>query len=388
MNFFWGWFGVLLIAPFLSANASPKLQNEFRQALSDLDTGQYARAEVSLELIALVDPTQRVVLELAKSQFLQGKFLKAKRNFITVKRMGALPLNVRAKVDFFLQQIEKSEGYAKYQVGLVNDNNPLNFTSSTSVQVGQFDFAITAPDENEEIVGLEHSINLSSGEFGRKKYIASAVVSFSDFEKSYHDKVSFFGNLTRPLDTRYLSNASVYFSEQRKRSEKQYSRIGGRLLSRGISSLLDMRAQVSVAETNVARFSYLDSIQNQVDFLFPYSVLSTQGWLSLGYLNQRAKEPPYSYQGPVIRATSNGRVFNEDFGFQATFSVKNNNYKAVDPMFGRNREDTFYDFHFSLEPSFAQIFGTQAQFGIRIERNQSSIDYYNYEKLSWMISFK
>lgn len=388
IEIFWGWCGVFLFTLLSSANASPEIQDKFRQALLQIEAGKYASAELTLELIAMVEPTQRVILELAKAQFLRGKYSKAKENFLSVKRMGTLPLNVRAKIDFYLQQIEKSEGYIRYQVGLVNDNNPLNFTSSTSVQVGQFDFAITPPDENETIIGLEHSVDFSTGEFGKKRYAASAVVSLSDFEKSYHDRLSFFGNISRPLGNRYLSTASIYLSEQRKNSEKQFTRFGGRVLSRGLPSLADARAQFSVSKTDVERFGYLDSVQNQLDFLFPYSALSTQGWLSFGYLFQRAKERPYSYDGSIFRATSSGRIFTEELGFTANLAVKHSGYKAVDPMFGSNRVDTLYDFHFSLEPSFAQMFGAQAQFGIRIERNQSSIDYYNYEKLSWMISFK
>jgi hypothetical protein len=372
----------------VSANASPESQEEFKTALAQIDIGNLSSAALLLELIALDEPTQRVLLELAKVQFLQGEMSQAKENFLSVKDIGALPLNVRDKVDWYLQQIDKSEGYARYQVGVVNDDNPLNFTSVTSVRVGSFDFEVTPPSENEKIVGLEHSFSYSPGKIGKQEYFPSAILTLSDFKKSYHDKMLFYGNLDRPVNSDVLSLASIHFSEKRNKSERQYSVLGSRFLFRATPYLLNGQVQLSYSHTNVKRHNYLNSNQFQLDFRFPYSDDAVQGWYSFGYLAQNARERPYSSKGPVFRFTTSGRLLERKLGYHADFFAKESRYELTDPIFGFNRHDELYQLNFVLEPEFAQVFGAQAQLGFRLEKNVSSIQYYGYEKVSWMLSFR
>ena len=363
-------------------------EESFQVALSELAKGNIERAELLLTIFSIQHPTPRVFLELGRAQFLQGKLDKARESFRKAKKNGPSPLAVRKNIDNFLSKIDKEIGFKRYRVELRNDDNPLNFTDTETVQIGMFNFNINQPTQNETVFGLQHSLDLSSGSKGFWGTNISSSITLSDYEKSIHDRLNFFGSVQKQTGLKGIENISVFYSNERSRETKKYQQLGLKLLTPKIAPLRNARFLATLAKADIKTFDYLDANQYQLDLLMPFRVGETIYRLDFAHLQNLTKAKPDRYSANIVRllANLNSKALKTNFDLRLQFTDKA--YKANSPMFGRRRSDEIFFLEARIKPEIAQVRGYQMELGLRLERTESSINYFDVNKFIWSLNYR
>lgn len=368
--------------------AAQRAEQHFDAALEAARNGNLELAEFLLEVFAIEHPTQRVLLELGRIQFNQGKYKKARDSFKQVQKLNSLPLNVREKVDYYLRRIDLAIGFLRYDIGLRTDDNPLNFTDTDKVKIGPYEFDLVAPTEDKNIYGLRHRLQFARVLSREHGVNLSGTITLSDYENSFYDRFNFYSNLTKYLSVPVLESASIFYSEESDRDGKIYNQTGISLSTRGFKRVLDARLNITTARSNVFQYDYLDARRHQFEIVVPYSFAQDTGYISAGRTENLTASEADSYSGNNIGVFYNTKLrpFHILLRLNGTYHLKK--YWEDSPMFMRKREDHTYALQFNLMPELFQFKSYQAEIGLTIEHNQSSIDYYDYEKLIWSLDFK
>lgn len=373
---------------FNQARANQKAETNFQSALSEAQNGNLERAEFLLRLFAIEYPTQRVFLELGRVQFDQGKYNKSRETFNKVKELDSLPLNVREKVDYYLRRIDLALGYLKYDIGFRTDDNPLNFTESDKVKIGPFEFDLVAPTEDRNIYGLRHRLRFGrvlSREHGINLF---GAVSLSDYENSFFDRLNFYSNLTKYLSVPMLESVSMFYSEESDKERKIYNQIGISLSSQSFKSILDARLNITSATSKVVKYDYLDARRHQIEIVVPYSLARNNGNFSVGRIENLTASKADSYSAYNFGIFYDFKLYPFDILLQLNGNYQSKKYWENSVMFAGKREDQTYSLQLNVIPERLQFRSYQPEVGLTIERNQSSLDYYEYKKLIWSLDFK
>jgi hypothetical protein len=95
-----------------------------------------------------------------------------------------------------------------------------------------------------------------------------------------------------------------------------------------------------------------------------------------------AKEKPFSYTGVSLGSGLSWLLVESALLAKVAVSYGERDYAAPDPFFGPERGDRKTRLDFSLRSKRWRVFDLMPGLSLSLERNRSSIDFYEYEKVN------
>ena len=367
--------------------ANEDINKEFIEALKLADKGNLFSAEFRLEMLLLKERTPRILLELARLEFLQNKLDESEKHFKEVKALPNIPIPVLNNIEIYLNRIKRLKGYFDYSLSLTSEDNPLNFTDETIVRIGLFDFEINPPTKEDNFYGVEHNIEFSTTQ--RHKYFINGFISYADFNGSIVDRLSGLlnFNIKQPIK---FSDLLILSNERYQRNGKEIYQLNSyELISSPIykSKSSNVRLGIKLGDLDFNNTNYNDADLYQLRFILD-EVNTKLGRLttSINLSDMQSVERPYSNIGQGINLGLNGYTFSKKLGYSIKASFSDKKYKATNPIFSKRRNDERYSFEVSILPNWLRVFSRRVSLNLNWDKNHSSIGYFSYDNFGLGVS--
>ncbi|BBB28906.1 surface lipoprotein assembly modifier [Neptunomonas japonica] len=364
------------------------LQKLFVMGLLTLEQRDYkASIAIFSEMLKKTD-SPRVRLELARALFLDRQFTASKANFQKVLFKEGVPWGVKQNIRQYLNQIDNDIGFIKLGVSFVSDSNPSNFTSSEEVSISGRSFKVVRPEGDQEAKGVRYNMNSGFPLSADSRTQAFLNISFSDFQGGDLDRwlgdvgiVSSFEALPK-----VKAKAGLEYSEKNGNKQYDFSYLSV-FYTPSVIDQFSFRHEVRVAKLAVDGASHLDADVYRVATIFT-SPLKSGMFLDGGLTIDKsvARENPYSYHEGVLSLGLDLPV--NDWAFKLSSSLGMRLYGEVDPFFGERRRDTNKKLGFLLSNKTIHSYGYKPEVGVTYEQNDSSLAFFEYDKISLVFSLK
>ncbi|WP_170167518.1 porin family protein [Amphritea balenae] len=353
-----------------------------------LQKGQYKAAEEILSHISLYDSSPRIKLELARIQFLLGNYKDSQYLFEELLIAKQLPWPVQQNVNKYLNEIDLALGFYKFNLAWTSETNPRNFTSSKEVELVFGEVGVIEPSDNKTIYGIQYSLNTGKALTEIRRTVGFANFTYKDYPNKTFDRIT--------------SDLGIYHNMQswqgvRIRTGLESAFISGQHLYRYpyISTVyypnpnhqFNSNYELKLGYIDISESSYHDAYTVSLEANFSKksgsnSIIESNVKLELNL----AEEQPYSYSGTLFGL---GYGHNFDlFQVKATTSVLHRRYKEDDPLFIGRREDNRYKAGITLVPNRFRLFDVTPVIGVIAEKNNSSLDFYSYDKVSFVFKLQ
>ncbi|MBN1006995.1 surface lipoprotein assembly modifier [Amphritea pacifica] len=358
-----------------------KLQSLFVMGGIALQQGDYPLAAIIFREILKQEYSPRVELELARALFLAGEFSASREVFNSALDSGGLPWPVKQKIYLYLQEIDNAVGFVDFSIALISDNNPTNFTSKKEVNILGQTQSVNKPPENRVSQGLNYKllggVPISSNLLTQ----AYATLSVRDFEQNILDSYTLdTGIRYTPAEKRnVLLSAGVenHWNSQSGNYRYPYASVK---YSPKITDQFSQVIEYSIGRLDFEKADHLDTTLQTVagNLIVPIGEKSRfLGGLTLTH--SHAREKPYSYQSAALSAAVEIPVnaWNVEVGGRYTKA----DYGDTDPLFNQTRNDKKTVWHINLLNREIDWKGLTPMIGISFEQEESSIDYFTYDKV-------
>lgn len=373
-------------APELAVQSVDPYQIFFSIGMSELRKQNYPSAIKIFKALSEKVPSQRVRLELARAYFLDRQYRQAKKIFESVLEDPALPWGVRENVNRYLDLIDEALGGFKFSVAFISDTNPLNYTDHRQINIAGQTLTLVPPSENKEVYGVQYTLNATKDFSGDASLVGFLNTSFRDFEG---------GKLDKWVIDAGLAMAPRSYRKFQGKLGLEESFLGGEQLYRqpyaSVTYFPDpveqfrFSTELKVAHLDVEGFDYLDAYTQTID-LRASRVLrnGTQVLSNLYVENAVTDEDPYSYRGAGLGLTVSFPI-NRSWGMNASGAIGKRVYLDTDPIFVERRKDLTKKLNLTFYNRQWKRFGLTPEFGISYEQNDSTIEYYEYDKVTFIL---
>lgn len=377
---------VLLVAtaaaPAAAAMDNEALQHSFLEAMQRVEAGDLERAESILRSMLKHTRTPRVTLELARTLYLRGKYRESKALFEDVMTRTETPWRVRDNIAGYIRDIEKRVGYLKLGSTFVSDSNPRNLPPQKEVAIGNLQLTPTEAPKN--LTGSRYTVEgwlPVNRPFRGGGYLNASLTDYSGDES---DGITADVGVLREISEDGRVRAKAGF---------ELGTLGGRQLYQlpyvGVDSVLSenessrVTAEAKLGRVNVPDAGYLDATTATAaatwrKTLSPAAVTSLNGSIEFSDAEERA----YSYHGwelsPGIDLFSERSLFLVG----ARVAVGARSYHDTDPLFGARRSDRRYKLEVSLGHKRWRWQNHYVALRASLERTDSSIGFYSYNRFN------
>lgn len=328
----------------------------------------------------------RVKLELARSLFLDRQFQASKSIYQEVLSGQGVPWSVKQNIRLYLNQIDSDIGYVKFGISFVSDSNPENFTSSEEVNISGRTLKVVRPSGDQEVMGVRYSMDSGFPLSDDSRTQAYLNASFSDFEGGKLERwisdigiVSSFESLPR-----VKVKAGVEYSEQNGRKRYDFSYLST-FYTPNIADQFRYNYQFRAGRLVIHGAPHLDAHVYRATANFTKSLQNdffADG--SLAFEKSVARETPYSYHEGTLALGLDMPI--NDWGVRLSSSASLRFYGDIDPFFGERRRDFKKKLGFVLSNERIHTYGYKPEIGLTYEKNNSSLGYFEYDKISLVFS--
>lgn len=355
----------------------------FLVGIGELREGNYAAAAKILRALYRSVKTQRVQLELARALFLDRRYRESETLFRAVYEDPDVPLNVRENIKLYLDEIDAVLGTLKFAFAIISDSNPLELTDAGRVTIAGQRFLFVRPAQNKRVLGAEYGVEAAGAlndDASVKLYLNS---SLQDFQGGRFDRLDADAGLL------FAPRAMPRFRARIGVEEALYA--GSHLYEFPYASLIFIPRPINEfrlqSELKYGRLDVTDSSSLDAQHLnltlsgtrrFP-----SQTWLASNLYLETAEseDDAYSYVGAAIGGELSVPL-NARWGIRVLGSVGRRDFSAVDPLFGSVREDDNYIAGVSIFSRSVKLLGFEPEVGIRYEKRDSNLAFYDYDKVN------
>ncbi|MEH6575683.1 MAG: porin family protein [Amphritea sp.] len=370
------------------AAARDPLQAQFVIGGIALNNRDYEAAVAIFADLLRKTNSPRVKLELARALFLARRYKAAKQTFNEVLSEAELPWAVKQNIRLYLDEIDSFLGFVKFGLSIVSDSNPRNFTSSKEVMIAGQVLSVVPPEDNREIYGIRYKMTSGRPLSDDRRVLGFLNLSYTDFEQGQFD--------------RWTGDTGVIYTfkslpKLRSRTGVEYSAQGGnKQYDFSYTSLLYTPDPVRQFRLNhefkVGRLHSPNAPQfdaTSYSLITNFSRPLDSGALVTSVVSidhSRAKEDPYSYHGGAIGLGIDIPL--NSWGLELFGSAGKRLYEEPDPFFEGKRSDSRKKLGLLLSNKNIQIMNFMPEIGVVYERNDSSLDFFSYDKLSLVFSLE
>jgi len=368
------------------ARAVDPYQVLFSIGLRELHRQNYPAAVQVFEMLSRKVGTQRVRLELARACYLDRQYSRAKEIFEGVLQDPGLPWGVRENVNRYLDLIDESLGSIKFSLAFISDTNPINYTDHREITIAGQTLKLTPPPTHKTANGIQYGMDATHAFTGDASVVGFLNLSFRDFAG-------------RDLD-KWIIDTGLGLSPRRYRKIQgrlgvEDSTYGGDHLYRQPYAALTyfpdpveqfrLSAQLKLAYLDADEFDYLDGPTQTLDLRASRILANATQILGDLYLeNATTDEAAYSYRGAGLGATLSVPIVGT-WGMSASASLGGRDYQDTDPVFAKTRRDLTKKMSLTVYNKRWRVSGLTPEIGIAYERADSSIDYYEYDKVKLVL---
>jgi len=374
-------------------------QINFYLGRSAFELKKYDEAYSAYERILIKYPNEnRAKLELARIDFIQGRYKNSKKLFLELKQ-GNLPKKVQKNIDMYLTKIEqktqKSFINGIYMFGIGYDSNINNRATSDTFYIpsNSLTFTNTTKDENSaNIYGalfLNHKyqykdnitikndflvyakaiLNDSSKNIGFVSYTPSIVVSYDNTSIQY----SVFTDFLRYDNTYYMNSYGINPKLSYMYSSKTVFAIGFKYQNKN-----------NKIDANTKRDSVYKSLNlNMMNILNPkYTLIS-----NLYFENEAKKGGTLSnidFDSKAISLLMKYK-YSKVFSVNTSILYKDKKYKDINSIYLKKQEDKEYIYNLNTLYSFSNSWINKID--ISHTNVKSNFDSNTYKKNTISISF-
>ena len=343
--------------------------------------------EQAEEVLAnLYDQTKssRVLLELARVQFRLGRYVEADGNFRLVLRDFSPPQGVRDSVRRYLAVIAQRIPSFRPIISVSSDSNPLNFTSNRTVNVLGQALTVTEPPENKTTTGV------SIGGIYSRPLVEDTSLSLTarlyDAPAEYFDKVTVVSALNQA--NFITENGVLELNAERVWTKNNTDTLN---LSLGYTKLpvqeKPYRLSGNVGKNLVLDSSIYDSIY--LDGSFTYFARQSSNYpieVEIGAASVRRQDKYNSNDSKYVRSKISSKTSLLSPSYE--FVTRQVMHRARDPFFLKVREDLNFVHTLGFDiRNYHDFIAAYPQLKIAFETNNSSIDYFDYEKLTVSVEY-
>lgn len=359
----------------------------FSIGMRELQRQNYPAAVQVFEMLSREVDSQRVKLELARAYYLDRQYGLAREVFETVLEDPTLPWGVRENVNRYLDLIDEALGSVTFSLALISDSNPLNYTDRRQIKIAGQILTLTPPPENKQSYGVQVGMNATRAFTSDASLVGFLNLSFRNFEGGDLDKwvvdtgLGFFPRRYRKFQARLGLEDSIYGGEHLYR--QPYVALG--YIPDPVEQFR-LSTQLKLAYLDVDEFDYLDAHTQTLEVRASRILAGGPQLLGNLYLdNAITEEDAYSYRGAGLGATLSVPLTGT-WGMNASASLGTRRYRDTDPFFASTRRDTTQKLGLSVFNKQWKFSDLTPEIGIAYERADSSIDYYEYDKVTLILS--
>lgn len=358
----------------------------FHIGMQELQKQNYAAAIQVFRLLSKKVGSQRVTLELARAYYLDRQYSAAKMIFEEVLKDPDLPWGVRENANRYLDLIDEALGSVKLSLAFVSDTNPINYTDKKRVTIAGESLTLRPPPTKKTAYGLQYGVNATKAFTGDASLVGLVNLTFRDFQGNDLDKwiidagLGIFPRNYRKFQGKVALESSIYGGEH------LYDQPYG-LLTYFPDPVEQFRfsTQLKLAYLDVDEFDYLDGPTQTLDFRASRILANAIQILGNLYVeNASTDEAAYSYRGAGLGASVSVPIIGA-WGMSASASLGGRDYQGTDPVFGNTRRDRTWKFGLTVYNRRLQSSGLTSEVGIAYEQTDSSLDYYEYDKITFVV---
>jgi hypothetical protein len=292
-----------------------------------------------LEELSKITSSPRIKLELARAYYFAGRDADAKVLFKDSLQQD-LPVPVRDKIEFFLNEIDVNLNPLSISFGLISDSNPRARPKEQQITLFGQNFNYKPDSEVKNELGLLTSIAYVSPQRKNKFLDFSFQLDHFDYSTKENDRTIFRTNLLkRPSSIPYIQYGFSY--EESVLSYESLYRLNSLVIA--LTKELDNKNAFVVTgkrgKIKFPDFNYLDGMQSSSTVTFihdlnPYSKI----FFDYSYETGDTQSDMYSYFSNIYGV---GFKWSTNFqGIQISGKLsKSNREYGFDPLFQTNRID-------------------------------------------------
>ncbi|MES9934685.1 MAG: surface lipoprotein assembly modifier [Candidatus Sedimenticola sp. PURPLELP] len=365
------------------------LQVIFLVGMESLIKQDYPSAVMVFTALSKETDSARVKLELARALFLDRQYSASRERFFNLLHESDLPWAVQENIRRYLKLIDNALGSLRYSLSPLYDTNPLNYTDHKAIYVAGGILDLVPPSDNDEVYGMSYSFGASKAFTDDASVGGYFDFSFRDLEGSSLDRVTVDTGISLAPRNHPKIRGKIGFEESYYGGEHSYSMPYGTVIY-SPDSVDQFRFSVSIklGKLDVHEFDYLDAYTQGID-LRASKAFSTNAQ-AIGHVyveNADTDEKPYSYRGAGIGLDISFPIASA-WGGNFSGSIGARNYLAIDPVFGEKRKDITRKIGLTLYNRQWTVFGMVPEFGLHYEERSSSLDFYEYDKMSFILRLK
>ncbi len=329
-------------------------------------------------------------LELARTLFLLKRYREARALFKQVLLDPGVPWRVRDNVEAFLRQMDEEEGYARFAVSLVSDSNPRNISSQREFTIGGFRLTFVPPEDNKRVTGLRYAVQAMHPIDRDLRLSTYFTGSYLDYPNITFDRLTADFGLAKGIDRagRASVRAGVEAGTFSGRELYEFPYVGVAYVITQ-SPLHRVTGEARVGRVNFPHFGFLDASYSAVALSGARSVGDTVVLgLNLALERSDTDEKPFSYTGVSLGPTISWLITEPALLLKADVAYGKRDYGAEDPFFGIERTDRKTRLDLSVRSKQWRLFNFSPAVVLSFERNQSSVGFYEYEKVNASIALE
>lgn len=366
------------------------MQRAFLEGARRLQAGDYPGAERAFRELARRTDSARVRLELARTLFLLGRYAESRALFKQVLLDPALPWRVRDNVEAFLKQIDEVRGYVRFAASIVSDSNPRNVGSQREFTIAGLRLNFVPPQDNRRVTGLRYGVEAMQPLDAQRRLSAYFSGAFLDYPSAELDRLTVDLGLAKGLDragrARLRGGVEAGTFGGSPLYEFPYAALGYVLLQ---SPLQRLTGEAKLGRVNFPDYGYLDAVYGSLALSGVRAVSETVTLgLNAALERSNAYDRAFSYTGGSWGPTFSWLLTEPALLLKADLSLGKRDYAGSDPFFGAERSDRRTRLELSARSKQWRLLGFSPALVVALERNRSSIAFYEYEKLNASIALE
>lgn len=366
----------------------PELQRAFVEGARLLQAGDYEAAARVFRALASRTGSPRVKLELARTLFFLRQYRESRALFKEVQLEPDIPWQVRDNIDRFMQRIDDIVGYVRFSASVVTDSNPRNITSQREFTIGGVRLTFQPPEDNQRVTGLRYGVQAHRPLHEEERLSGYFTGSYLDYPASALDRLTVDGGLVKELAGAAGPRARAGIEAGTFGDKRLYHfPYLGYLQPLSRSASHNLNAEFKLGRVNFPHFAHLDA-RYASGALSLFRVLSRTAAVSLGGTleDSRAREEPYSYYGATLAPGFAWLITRPALLLRAELAFGRRRYAAADPLFGEQRLDRSRRLDLSVRSKQWRWRNFSPALVFSIDRTESTIGFYSYEKANVSIA--
>ncbi|NVK42820.1 MAG: DUF560 domain-containing protein [Oceanospirillaceae bacterium] len=347
-----------------------------------LQNRDYEAAIAIFRDLARKSPSPRIRLELARALFLGTYFEESRQLFEEVRDAEGTPWSVRQNIELYLDELDIKLGFVKFDIALVSDSNPRNFTSDRRILIAGQVLTIVPPDDNKEVRGIRYHVESGRALSANQRLQGYLDLSFTDYEQSQFDRgVADLRLIYDPeAFPRLKARTGIELSTVNGDKEYDYPYLSLIYLADPVDRYRILY-EIKAAHLNIPGAGHLDANQyiaaaGLTRRLEGFALLKA----NVAAERSEAREKPYSYNGASMGLAADFSL--GTWGMEPFIAFSKRFYRDIDPFFGTTRYDFRKRAGLVLSSRKLRLGSFTPEIGLTYDKNDSSIGFYSYDKLS------